>query len=411
MESDPGLDHATPRHAWDALGTDTALMLDGAELWWIELPFRVPVGTSVGVHRSRPLVLVQLHCRTHDGMVVDGWGECAALGDTTFDTEDVAGAWATLERLLLPALLARCRAEGRLPAVGAIAALGGVAPGRPLAAAAVEMAVADAHLRAAGRSFADLLGVGTRAVRPGAVVGTAPSTDELVATVASRAVEGYVRVKVKIAPGSELDTVSTITDWAATAHPPVPRFQVDANGAYGPADIDRLATLDRFGLVCIEQPFARDDLPSHRRLAARMATPICLDEGVDSPDRIRRAVGTGACSVVCVKPARLGGIGQALEAIGWCSAHGIPWWIGGMFESGFARAVPTALAGLRGPSLPGDLAPAGSYLAADIVPPVPGTLDPASRRLEVPVSRVPGVGPAPDPTVLGAHLVRHAVPA
>ena len=91
--------------------------------------------------------------------------------------------------------------------------------------------------------------------------------------VAGLASDGYVRVKAKIEPGHELAVVSALAGWAATAAGPVPRFQVDANGAYGPGDLDALAALDGFGLLCIEQPFARDDLASHRALAARIATP------------------------------------------------------------------------------------------------------------------------------------------
>ena len=75
----------------------------------------------------------------------------------------------------------------------------------------------------------------------------------------------------------------------------------------------------------------------------------------------------GACSVVEVKPARLGGIGAALEVVESCAAGNVPLWMGGMFESGFARGINTTIAALPGFSWPGDLSPAGTYLAADVV--------------------------------------------
>jgi O-succinylbenzoate synthase len=402
----------TPRRAWDALGIGTGLVLDAAEVWWVELPLVAPVGTAVGTHRHRPLALVRLRChRDRDGAPVDGWGECAALADTTFDDEDVPGAVATLEQILLPGLAALAAAGGCLPTAGAVQGLAGAAPRHPLALAAVEMAVGDAHLRAADRSFADVLGVRAAWVTPGAVLGIPRSIDELLDAVEALAGAGYVRVKVKVSPDTGRATVAALDRWASARSGRVPFFQVDANGSYGPDDFDLLEGLDGCGLLCIEQPFARDDLDTHRRLAGAIATPVCLDESLDAPGSVIDAVTTGACSIVCVKPARLGGIGPALEVVDWCRAHDVPWWIGGMFESGYARRVTTALAALPGPALPGDLALPSTYLSVDLVEPVATRVDPVSGVLEIPVSTVPGMAPAPEPATLEALLVqRIAVP-
>ncbi len=110
--------------------------------------------------------------------------------------------------------------------------------------------------------------------------------------------------------------------------------------------------------------------------------------------------------MVCVKPARLGGIANALDVLAWCAAQRVPWWIGGMFESGLGRRVTTALSALPGPSLPGDLAPPESYLAADLVAPEARRVDPGTGRLLVAVSDAPGLSPAPSPSALDALAVR-----
>jgi O-succinylbenzoate synthase len=395
----------TPSAAWDALGSGGALVLDSAEVWWVELAFAAPVGTAAGTHRRRPLALVRLRChRAGDGSAVDGWGECAALADTTFDDEDVPGAVDTLERSLLPEL--GSTADQVLPSVAGVRRLADAAPGHPLALAALEMAVGDAHLRASKRSFADVLGVAGASVTPGAVLGVPGSTPELLAQVEALADAGYVRVKVKISPGTGQATVLALSGWAAGRDGPSPAFQVDANGSYRPGELGMLVDLDGFGLLCIEQPFARDDLDSHRRLAAAVATPVCLDESLYGLASVVDAVTSGACSVVCVKPARLGGIGPALEVIDWCRARAVPWWIGGMFESGYARRVTTALAALPGPTLPGDLASPSTYLSGDLLPPVAAAVVPGSGRLGLPVSVVPGMAPAPVAAALEAVLVR-----
>jgi o-succinylbenzoate synthase len=408
VQDDPDDDTATLRLGWDALGTAVPLVLEGAELIEVELPFAAPIATAVGTHRSRPLVLVKLRCRRPvDGATVVGWGECAALSDTTYDNEDVAVAWATLESVLLPDLIRSARElGGLLPSVGSLRRLAGLAPDRPLSFAALEVAVADAHLRAAGMSLGDLLGVAGAAVRPGAVVGSSTSTEALLAAVGALASQGYVRVKAKIDPDNALATVNALARWAGTQAGQVPRFQVDANGFFRAGQVEQVAALDPFGLVCIEQPFARDDLASHRRLAKMIDTPVCLDESLAGVDSVIGAVTSGACSVVCIKPARLGGIGEALDVVAWCTAHGVPWWLGGMFESGMGRRVTTALAALPGPVLPGDLAPPATYLAADLVAPVASRTDPRTGWLTVDVDQGPGTGPLPEEEAIESHRIR-----
>jgi O-succinylbenzoate synthase len=388
--------------SWSDLTSYCALV--AAEVLMVELPFRTPVATSVGIHRNRPLVLVRLVGRCADGRLVEGWGECAALGDTIYDPEDVAGTFTFLECLALPTLVAAATADGALPPV---ASLGRRLLGsdRPLAFAALEMAVADAHLRCAGRSFPELLGVTDQRVAPGAVLGLPRSESELLADLESLHDAGYARVKIKIAPGLETVVARAVRPLVGSGLV----LQLDANGSYGPDAAERLGALDDLGLACIEQPLGRDDLEGHRRLAAALVTPICLDESLDSPATVVEAVEGGACSVVCVKPARLGGIGAALEVITWCDAHVVPWWIGGMFESGYARGVNRALSALIGHSLPGDLAPSQVYLAADLVEPVRGTIDASSGLLSLPVPAGLGMGPGPDPTLIEPWLVRRVV--
>lgn len=397
----------TPGSRWAALGAVSALTLETVELLVVDLPFVRPVETALGTHHHRPVVLVHLNARCPDGALFDGWGECAALADTTYDPEDAGTSFAVLEDDLLPALVAEADRSGVLPSVGSLPEVIDHRR-RPLAYAALEMAVADAHLRAERRSFAGLLGVESHRVTPGSVTGLPHSVDELVTECNRLRSAGFVRVKIKVAPGFESIVAEGARSMAGTGL----RLQVDANGAYGSDAAERLAVLDDAGLLCIEQPLGRDDLEAHRRLAEVLATPLCLDESLHSPASVVDAVERRACSVVCVKPARLGGIGSALEVIAWCAERGVPWWIGGMFESGYARGANRALSalsdpsGLTGGSLPGDLAPTSAYLARDLVPQVDGSIDAASGDLHIPLPGGPGIGPPVDTARPGVRVVR-----
>ena len=61
-----------------------------------------------------------------------------------------------------------------------------------------------------------------------------------------------------------------------------------------------------------------------------------------------------------------------------------------------------------GPALPGDLAPASTYLAVDVVDPPTVTRDPSDGALRVAVHRGRGVASVPDPALVEAHRVRDA---
>ncbi len=386
------------RAAWGALGESTAIEIRQVEIVEVELTLRVPVHTARSVHRRRPVVLVHL-VGDADGRPLDGWGECAALSEPTYDREGVAEASEIIAGRLVPALSELCRSTGRLPPIEGLHVLRRVAPDAPLSCAAVEMAVADLHLRAEGRSFAAVLGAGRTPAPVGAVVGTTGNPDALVEQVDALVRQGYLRVKLKVGPGADVGPVRAVRDAFADL-----RIQVDGNESYTEETAGGIVGLDELGVDCIEQPFARDDLGAHARLAQRIRTPICLDESLSSPEAVARALRAGACSVVCLKPARLGGITPALDVARRCVDAGIPLWIGGMFETTYARGVNAALGGLVAPGWPGDLSPPRSYLSDDPWAETGGAswCHDESGALCVVAGRMPGMGPLPAHPDLGA---------
>ncbi len=415
---------AAARAAWRGLGTGDQLLIEEVEVLRLALDLRRPLTTALGVHQHRPVVLVRVAVRpvddgpTRGGLrraAVMGWGECAALVDRTYDAEDADDAAATLDEVLVPGLLRSSPRVARrngpllpvLPAPAGLRDLPEVAASageHPLAVAALEMAVADAHLRAAGTSWAALLGVEGRRVAAGAVVGRQPNVASLVRQVAGLVEGGCGRVKLKIGPDWDVTPVS-----AVTAAFPTIAVQVDANGAYTERQVGLVRNLDDYGLRCIEQPFGRHELALHAEVARTMRTPFCLDESAGSPDQVRRALAVGACSVVCVKPARLGGLGAALDVLAECAEEHVPVWLGGMFETSYARGVNAALAALAdtsGTAWPGDLVPAAEYLVDDIAPVARQAAD--AGRFELAVPRGHGMGLAPVPSAL-ARLLRSSV--
>jgi O-succinylbenzoate synthase len=328
------------------------------ELRRIEMPLVAPFRTSFGEQHGRDILLVRVELAGADGARAEGWGECVALSEPSYSPEYVEGAQHVITHHLLP----RLRAHGPLEAADVGPALAKV-HGHPMAKGALEMAVLDAQLRAESRSFADLLGVTTERIPSGVSVGIFPTVDQLLAAVQGYVDDGYVRIKLKIEPGFDLEPVAAVRDLVGPDTP----LQVDANTAYRRTDGEHLRRLDPYDLLLVEQPLAEEDIVGHARLAAELETPICLDESLVSAATTVDAIELGACEIANIKPGRVGGYLEAVRIHDLCRARGVPVWCGGMLETGIGRAANAVLAGLPGFTLPGDISASTRFYSRDIV--------------------------------------------
>jgi O-succinylbenzoate synthase len=328
------------------------------ELRRITMPLVAPFRTSFGSQTERDILLVRCELRTDSGELVEGWGECVALSEPSYSPEYVDGAQHVIIHHLLPRLLAAGPLE-----VADVAPRLAKFHGHPMAKAALEMAVLDAQLRATGQSFASFLGATATRIPSGVSVGIHDSTEALLSTVQGYLDDGYVRIKLKIEPGSDIEQVAAVRELIGPDTP----FQVDANTAYRRTDGTHLRRLDEFGLLLIEQPLPEHDIIGHARLADEVDTPICLDESLVSAEGTADAIELGACEIANIKPGRVGGYLEAVRIHDLCVAKGIPVWCGGMLETGIGRAANAALAALPGFTLPGDISASSRFYAHDIV--------------------------------------------
>jgi O-succinylbenzoate synthase len=323
------------------------------DLHRVRLPLVRAFRTSRKADRAREALI--LHWQEPDA---EGWSECAAGAAPVYFPEYIDGAAEVIERVLLPLL-----ASSDVPlTAGRAGHLMQQVPGNELAQAAVETAVLDASLRRRGMSFAEFLGGVRHRVPVGVSVGIASDVRELLSWVEGYLADGYTRVKLKITPGWDVEPVAAVrrefgNDLA---------LQVDANQAYGPADLAALRSLDDFGLVLVEQPFPKQQLLAHARLADQLTTPVCLDESISDLHSAATALRLGAASVINIKPARVGGYLQARAIHDLCLAQGVPVFCGGVLETGIGRAANLALAALPNFALPGDISATSRYYARDI---------------------------------------------
>lgn len=354
------------------------MKLTGVELRRIRMPLVAPFRTSFGTQTYRDILLLRVVTAE-----AEGWGECVAMSDPLYSSEYVDAAADVLRRFFVPALAACPTLDG-----GAVAQVLAPFKGHRMAKAAIEMAVLDAELRAAGRPLARELGATADRVPCGVSVGIMDSVGELLDSVGEYLDAGYVRIKLKIEPGWDVEPVRAVRE----RYGDEVLLQVDANTAYSLSDARHLARLDPYGLLLIEQPLDEEDLLGHAELARIIKTPVCLDESITSARAAAQAITLAACKIINVKPGRVGGYLEARRIHDVCAAHGVPVWCGGMLESGLGRAANVALAALPGFTLPGDTSASDRYYRTDITPPF--VLD--DGHLRVPTAAGIGVEPIAD---------------
>ncbi|MFM8389816.1 MAG: enolase C-terminal domain-like protein [Actinomycetota bacterium] len=356
-----------------------------------ELDLVQPVVASHGEHRSRRLLIVEVGTGESRG-----WGECGAPDDATYTGETADAAAAFLADISPSAFAGRALVTATMVRSLVTAIDGDACSRHPMAVAALETAVLDAQLRAAGTAFESLFRTTPkRAAAAGATLGNVPpnGTDasNVIEMVVRHAVEavtaGYSRLKLKIGPG--LHTTELVRELRTVVASDVVLLG-DANGSYGDGDVLHVASLGDLGLDIVEQPFAPHDTASHQALVATGAIRVALDEGVRNASDALDALANHECTDVTLKPARFGYL-ACLEALDRLADHGAGAWIGGMFDTGVARWANVRLAAHSSVTLASDIGASDRYWVHDLTEPVTAN----AGLVTVPGVRRPGLSGVP----------------
>lgn len=362
--------------------------IDQIILRHIRMPLVHFFETSFGRTLSRHIVLVQVFA---DG--VSGWGEVTA-GESPFYNEEWTGSvWPLLIDYVGPRIL-----HHEFSSPSEVGARTAYIRGHNMARGGVEAAVWDLYARLHNEPLWKTIGGGARLEIPcGVSIGIQNTVEELLETIERELAAGYQRIKMKIKPGWDVETVRRVRERF-----PHIKLMVDANSAYTLADLDHLKRLDEFDLMMMEQPLAHDDIIDHATLQASIRTPICLDESIRSAHHAEQAIRLKACRIINIKLGRVGGFEEARRVHDVCQANGIPVWCGGMLESGIGRAHNIALSTLPNFVLPGDVSASSRYWKQDIIqPPVEVT-----ERGTIQVPHGPGFGYQVDEPYLESLVLR-----
>ncbi len=330
------------------------MKIDRIELRHVRMPYVVPFETRMGRDEQKDCILV----RAWAGGIT-GWGEAPVTMTPFYMEETVDTAWPMLAGMLIPMVLNR---EFGHP--GEVAAWLEPVRRNRLAKSGLEAAAWDLYAQAQRLSLSRALGGTRRAIPVGISLGIDATIEETVRRVETWRQRGYRRIKIKIRPGWDVQVVAAVR----RRFEDLP-LQVDANAAYTLRDTHTLRALDAFNLIMLEQPLDADDLIDHAALARELRTPICLDESIGSAEDVRRALDLDACRIINIKPARMGGLTEALRGHATCRERQVPLWCGGMLETGIGRAASIALASLPGFTLPADLSASRRYFYEDLIDP------------------------------------------
>jgi L-alanine-DL-glutamate epimerase-like enolase superfamily enzyme len=209
----------------------------------------------------------------------------------------------------------------------------------PHGRAALECAGLDLALRQAGRSLFALAGVPPQPVRY--VVSFERRPDPAAEIERRRQRTPGLEFKIDADPRW---TDATYRDLAALGGVAV----VDFKGGGGAADHERAH-------VGLPGAWLEDPAPEPTRWSAAVRSRVSFDAAIGRAADVDRMPVVPAA--VNVKPARVGGVLEALHCIEACARRGIPIYFGGMFEVSIGRSQLHVLAALLAPTSPNDVAP------------------------------------------------------
>ena len=286
-----------------------------------------PIRASYETHDERTRLYVRIE---HEGHW--GFGEVSPQphqlnGDPglTEVLDAIHLALARLEQVL--------RREGELPYWARVARLGAATPSDNVAYSLLEMALLDRELRRDKRSISELW----VPIEDTTEQQTVSLLDETPWSIG----DGAARVRVKCAPGAL--SVQSRERLSQVSVPVLLDFNCSATN--DEEVLELVAAASSVVIVdAVEQPFAVDNVVDHARLAARLEVDVSLDEGVRSVRDLAQIDRYKAAAMVCVKPARVGGLANARTMILRAQEFGLRVYLGGFFESPYARRVHRALA-------------------------------------------------------------------
>lgn len=169
-------------------------------------------------------------------------------------------------------------------------------------------------------------------------------TDAIVADTVAAQQAGFKGAKIKVGLPRVADDVARLRAVRQAVGDGF-EIMVDANQCFPLSEaLRRAPAYADVGIAWFEEPLPADDIAGHARLAAASAVPIAVGESLYSPTQFAAYIQQGACSIVQVDVARIGGITPWLKVAHLAECHNLavaPHFLMELHAS-LTAAVPTA---------------------------------------------------------------------
>jgi o-succinylbenzoate synthase len=328
-------------------------------LLWLSIPFKEPYTTAAGVVKARDILVLRVE---RDGLA--GYGEAAPF--EPYDGVPLAQVARVLQERMTPTAFPQVHAADEM----AFLDLEGRRLGVPLA---------EPHEPTVAVNFT--------------LAGATP--EDVAASAADARAAGYECFKLKVGLAEDEARVAAVRDEIGSDA----LLRLDANAAWSVAEaVSQIGRLRGYGLQFVEQPCATLTELAVVRQETGMA--IAADESVQSAADVRAAAMAGACDVVAIKLAAMGGLSAARAAIEAAREAGIDPYVSSTLDGPWGIAAALQLASAEQISLHCGLATLGLFDAAiaRALPP------PEDGRIQVPPG--PGLGVDVDEDALREVLVQ-----
>ncbi|MBI4581060.1 MAG: hypothetical protein HY718_15255 [Planctomycetes bacterium] len=348
-----------------------------------------------GHSTGRPTVIVKI--TASDGTV--GWGQSVPTPRWSYETLETA--YHTITRHLTPALVGMNPFDnaGIGKAMDTFVAPS-FSTGQPIGKAGIDLALFDLTGKLLGQSAYQRWG--RRGLNRVLLSWTLnpKSLDDVPRLIEEGRAAGYRNFNVKVAPDPKFDV-----ELCRIVKQLVPDgfLWADANGGYDvDTAIEAIPRLKDAGVAVLEQPIRINRFMDYRKLRQLGALPIIMDEGIVSTVELEEFIKLELLDGLAMKPARCGGITEAVRQIELIQRSGLMWLGSGLTDPDISLAASAVLYGgyelkrpaaLNGPQFLSGL----SILKKPLIP-VDGYL---------PVPTGPGLGIEVDEAALDEHRLKH----
>lgn len=320
-------------------------MIKRADLFVVPLTFQHPVVTAHAVLTTRRTLILRLE--TIDGAI--GYGEGVAF-ETPWYTSETLQSTIDASRLMLHLL------KGVTVTATSFQTCVASLIGHPMAKAMFESALWEVEAARSNQTLKRYLEAGDT-VKCGRTIGIGLLT-QTVNAVGQALEDGFERIKLKASPQDLLPALQEIR----STFPDAP-LMIDLNGSASTQSIDWFKQVDAHRLLMIEQPYPAGHWVESAQLQQTLSTPVCLDESITSLQDVETMRALDAGRIINIKPARVGGLSEAMKL----RATGVPYWVGGMYESSIGRYHTLLFASLEGAAYPADMSGTSAYFETDLL--------------------------------------------